>query len=57
MAERIAAQNRDLLAFLDQAGLRLDIADSDARCRRLGIRAPAPALDFGALDVRVGVAA
>ena len=34
-----------------------NFADSDALCRRLGIRAPAPALDFGALDVRVGVAA
>ncbi len=57
MAARIAAQNRDLLEFLDQFDLRLEITDSVELCRRLGIRASTPKLDFGALDVRVGVAA
>ena len=56
MAARIAAQNRDLLAFLDQFGVRLEIADSVELCRRLGVRASTPKVDFTALDVRVGVA-
>jgi hypothetical protein len=57
MAARIAAQNRSLLEFLGQFGIRLEISDSVELCRRLGIRASTPKLDFAELDVRVGVAA
>ena len=51
MARRIAAQNRDLLAFAVARGLAFDVHDNGQLCRRLGLSPPPAIMQF--LDAAV----